>query len=257
MVSTRGHPNGIEPEPILTKSPKRAYNHKSIMSSSSSPSPTSAPAQWAHTPSNLILGWLFISLPLVIWDTGYVMARPHTMAGGKWQWPLYMPYDLYAKIDYIYGWPAYDGNNGFTSAQTLLNIFETSMYVYYLFVLFTKGKPSNAEGVGAPEKKVAGILGEQRYVQGREGMLALLVAYSAAVMTVSKTVLYWANEYYSGFANIGHNSVMDLIFLWIIPNGAWIVLPSYIVYVFGGEILGGLAVATGTSSEDKSLLKSK
>lgn len=25
--------------------------------------------------------------------------------------------------------------------------------------------------------------------------------------------------------------------LWIIPNGAWIVLPSYMVYVLGKEIL--------------------
>jgi hypothetical protein len=27
-----------------------------------------------------------------------------------------------------------------------------------------------------------------------------------------------ANEYYSGFDNIGHNDVLSLIFLWIIPK---------------------------------------
>jgi hypothetical protein len=27
-----------------------------------------------------------------------------------------------------------------------------------------------------------------------------------------------ANEYYSGFDNIGHNSLEDLILLWIIPK---------------------------------------
>lgn len=27
-----------------------------------------------------------------------------------------------------------------------------------------------------------------------------------------------ANEYFSGFANIGHNPAMDLLFLWIIPK---------------------------------------
>lgn len=26
------------------------------------------------------------------------------------------------------------------------------------------------------------------------------------------------NEYYSGFDNIGHNDVLSLIFLWIIPK---------------------------------------
>ena len=26
------------------------------------------------------------------------------------------------------------------------------------------------------------------------------------------------NEYYSGFVNIGHNTAIDLLFLWIIPK---------------------------------------
>jgi len=46
-----------------------------------------------------------------------------------------------------------------------------------------------------------------------------------------------------GFDNIGHNDAMSLIFLWIIPNGAWLVLPSYMMYVFGQEILQGLETA--------------
>lgn len=45
------------------------------------------------------------------------------------------------------------------------------------------------------------------------------------------------NEAFSGFENIGHNSLFNLIVLWIIPNGAWIVLPSYMIYVLGKEIL--------------------
>ncbi|SLM35542.1 hypothetical protein LPUS_04848 [Lasallia pustulata] len=64
-------------------------------------------------------------------------------------------------------------------------------------------------------------------------------------MTVSKTVLYWLNEYFSGFDNIGHNSWSALLFLWIIPNGAWLVFPSYMIYVFGQEILQGLEIASG------------
>ena len=175
MVSTRGHPEEF-PEPDLTPSrstPSRVRKGK-----------------WAHTPSNLTLIWLFISLPLVAWDTGYVMLRPHSMPGGKLHWPLWAPYDLYGKVDYIYGWKAYNEHNGFTAAQGLLNIVETAMYLYYLYIFYVYGRQSTARGRGAPKPAYVGFLGQQRYVDGRMGALAVLVGYSAAVMTVSKTVLY-------------------------------------------------------------------
>jgi hypothetical protein len=175
MVSTRGHPKDF-PEPDLTptrSTPSRVRKGK-----------------WAHTPSNLSIIWLFISLPLVAWDTGYVMLRPHTMPGGKWHWPLYVPYALYGKVDYIYGWKAYNAHNGFTAAQGLLNIVESVMYIYYLYILFAHGKQSTKAGREAPKPSNVGFLGQQRTVDGKWGALAVLVGYSAALMTVSKTVLY-------------------------------------------------------------------
>jgi len=175
MVSTRGHPQEF-PEPQLTPS-------------KSTPS-RSRKANWAHTPSNLTIIWLLVSLPLVIWDTGYVLLRPYSMPGGSLHWPLWTPYDLYGKVDYIYGWKAFNEHNGFTSAQGTLNVVETLMYLYYLFVLYTHGRQSSAAGRGAPRPSTAGFLGQQRYVEGRNGILAVLVGYTAAVMTVSKTVLY-------------------------------------------------------------------
>ncbi len=48
---------------------------------------------------------------------------------------------------------------------------------------------------------------------------ATIVGFAAVVMTLSKTVLYWAQEYYCGFCAIGHNNAWDLVTLWIIPNG--------------------------------------
>ncbi len=48
------------------------------------------------------------------------------------------------------------------------------------------------------------------------------------------------NEYYSGFANIGHNDFFTLVAFWIIPNGAWLVFPSYVIYDLGKEILDAL-----------------
>lgn len=58
------------------------------------------------------------------------------------------------------------------------------MYIYALYITYTYGKQTTAQK-GAK----AGFLGP-RQVEGKHGVLALLVLYSAAVMTVSKTVLY-------------------------------------------------------------------
>jgi len=187
-----------------------------------------------------------------------VMLRPHTMPGGSLHWPIWAPYELYGRVDYIYGWKAFNERNGFTSAQGFLNIVETLMYLYYLYIIYASGKQSKVQGRGAPKPSAIGFLGEQRFVDGQKGAIAVLVAYSAAVMTVSKTVLYWMNEYYSGFENIGHNSALDLIFLWIIPNGAWLVFPTYMIYLAGSEILQGLTIVGGgaaASSDDTALVK--
>jgi hypothetical protein len=112
------------------------------------------------------------------------------MPGGSLHWPLYVPYELYGRVDYIYGWKAFNEHNGFTSAQGMLNIIESLMYMYYLYILYAYGKPSAKQGRGAPKPSTAGFLGQQRVVDGKMAGVAVLVAYSAALMTVSKTVLY-------------------------------------------------------------------
>lgn len=175
MVSTRGHPKEF-PEPDLTPSKSTVGRPRK--------------GKWAHTPSNLVILWLFVSLPLVTWDTGYVLLRPLSMPGGKLHWPIWVPYDLYGTVDYIYGSIAYNEKNGFTGAQSFMNVVETLFYVYYLYILIVHGRPSKALGRGAPKTSAAGFLSQQRYVDGRQGALAVLIGYSGAVMTVSKTALY-------------------------------------------------------------------
>lgn len=118
------------------------------------------------------------------------MLRPLSMPGGSLHWPLWTPYELYGKVDYIYGWKAFNEHNGFTAAQGLLNILESLLYAYYLYIVYAYGQPSTAQGREAPKASKLGFLSQQRYVDGKQGALAVLVAYSAAVMTVSKTVLY-------------------------------------------------------------------
>ncbi|KAM0436644.1 hypothetical protein ACHAPT_002353 [Fusarium lateritium] len=190
------------------------------------PTPT-----WRHTPSGTTLLWLAVSLPLVAWDTGYVLGRPRTMPGGNLHWPLWVPYALYGTVDHVYGIKAWDAHNGFTGAQSALNVVESLMYLVYLWLIWTRADRGAA----------------RRTLSGRDGALAVLIGFSAAVMTLSKTALYWANEYYSGFDNIGHNPPLDLLYLWILPNGFWLVLPAYMIWVFGNNIIDGLAMASGQS----------
>lgn len=112
------------------------------------------------------------------------------MPGGKWVWPLYTPYELYGTIDYIYGAKAWDAHNGFTAAQGSLNILETAMYFAYLYIVYQHGQQEDIEGRGAPSKDTIGKLGAARTVYGRQAGVAVLIAFSAALMTLSKTVLY-------------------------------------------------------------------
>ncbi|KAI0013873.1 hypothetical protein F4779DRAFT_296363 [Xylariaceae sp. FL0662B] len=219
---------------VTTRSGNKAEGSPAPGPSSSSAAAAAAGSRWAHAPSRVTLAWLAVSLPLVLWDTGYVMLRPRTMEGGSLHWPLYTPYKLYGEVDRIYGWKAWDARNGFTAAQGALNLVETAMYFVYLVIYFRAGRLATAHAT--------------RVLTGRNAAVAVLVAFSAAVMTLSKTVLYWLNEYYSGFDNIGHNSLDVLIPLWIIPNGGWLIFPSYMIYVLGGEIIDGLTAASSDAS---------
>ncbi|KAI0851058.1 hypothetical protein F5Y00DRAFT_231649 [Daldinia vernicosa] len=224
---------------VTTRSASKAATTRTTTTtggSSSSSTPSTAPPKlWAHAPSRLTLLWFAVSLPLVIWDSGYVLLRPLTMEGGPLHWPVYAPYKLYGEVDHVYGWKAFHARNGFTSAQGALNVVETAMYLVYVCIYL-------GSGAAVPGRATTRVL------SGRPAALAVVTAFSAAVMTLSKTVLYWLQEYFSGFDNIGHNSLQDLILLWIIPNGLWLIFPSYLIYVMGGEIVDGLtAASTGTA----------
>ncbi|KAI0874752.1 hypothetical protein GGS24DRAFT_327748 [Hypoxylon argillaceum] len=198
-----------------------------------SSSASAAATTYAHAPSALTLVWLAVSLPLVAWDCGYVLMRPRTMPGGDLHWPLWTPYALYGEVDHVYGWKAFNAGSGFTGAQGLLNVLETLMYLYYAAAYLR-----NATSVSG-----------RKVVVGRTAAVAVLVGFSAAVMTLSKTVLYWLCEYYSGFDNIGHNSLQDLIVLWIIPNGAWLIFPTIMIYELGSEMVENLAAGAGVKRD--------
>ncbi|KAK3368652.1 hypothetical protein B0H63DRAFT_78981 [Podospora didyma] len=231
------------PQPPTTITKTRRANGAATASQKQAP--------WSHVPSTVTLLWLAVSLPLVVWDTGYVLLRPRTMPGGNLHWPLWVPYKLYGEVDHIYGFKQWNLGNGFTAAQGSLNVIETLMYLVYIGIWYRNAKPApvtgkrlNGHAAGGSAVTPRATVGRS-VLTGRAAALAVLIGFSAAVMTVSKTVLYWLNESFSGFDNIGHNPAMRLIFLWIIPNGAWLVVPSYLIYLFGSEIVDGLTKASG------------
>lgn len=161
---------------VSTRATSRASGSAVTPSSAAAPS---RPSAWSHTPTTATLIWLAVSLPPVTWDTAYVLLRPHTMEGGALHWPLFTPYKLYGEIDHVYGWKAWNAGNGFTAAQGTLNAIETAMYLWYAYLYLGRGRPVAGSDTGV-----------KRTVEGRAGATALLVGFSAAIMTLSKTVLY-------------------------------------------------------------------
>ena len=198
MVSTRNHPSNFPPPsnpPSTTSSPtKRPPRTPSPSHSISSTrgqqnhATASTRRPWSHTPTHLTLLWLLLSLPLVIWDTGYVLLRPHSMPGGSLHSPLWIPYALYGTVDYIYGWPAFEARNGFTSAQGVMNLVETALYGGYVWGCWVWGREQkDVEGRGV---KLGAWGAMARTVSGKKAAWLVVVGFSAAVLTVGKTVLY-------------------------------------------------------------------
>ena len=71
-----------------------------------------------------------------------------------------------------------------------LNIVENFMNIFYLYLAHVQDSP-----------------------------LAPLLGFASVVMTLSKTVLYWLQEYYCGLCSVGHNDLYTLVVYWVIPNG--------------------------------------
>lgn len=187
MVSTRSHPSTFPP----------AHGSPSKAVSRSAPS-TQRPGSWTHRPTPVALLWLLISLPLVFWDMGYVFLRPASMPGGSLHNPIWKPYALYGTVDFMYGDKAWNEHNGFTAAQSLLNLAESAGYVAYLWVVWRFGQ------------------GEKRVVPGGWGGIACLVGFAVSVMTVSKTVLYCECL---NLLSLSHQSHLGYPFRLVLPNG--------------------------------------
>ncbi|KAL5116452.1 hypothetical protein ACEQ8H_005688 [Pleosporales sp. CAS-2024a] len=275
MVATRQTPKGdfpaFEPSPSKKPSPTgspdanssptaQAFARRAVSSAreagtdtialKSPPAPSEVDESfWCHTASNLTMAWLWVSVPLVLWDCSYILLRPHTFEGGALQWPLWKPYEVYAAIDKVYSRSAWDAQEGFAGAQGVLNAVELVMYGLYMMIVYNHGVRAPT-GTGLQVGKgVSGWFAGGVKVRGSAGNRAVLIGFAAAVMTLSKTVLYYFNEYFSGFASIKHNDWLTILYFYGFMNGLWVVLPAYMTAVFGADILQALDFAAGVSSK--------
>ncbi|KAF9507113.1 hypothetical protein BS47DRAFT_1304407 [Hydnum rufescens UP504] len=184
------------------------------------------PLRLSPTPTWISL-WFFLSSLFVLWDVSYLLLRPRSMVGGDLHW-IWKPYALYATIDHVrlYGLRAWESKDGFPSAQALMNIVETALNWCYLFTRHISPSP-----------------------------ISPLLGFTAAVMTLSKTVLYGLQDYFCGWCSSGHNPASTFIVLYLFPNvkcgplmtpllRLWVVMPAAIVVFLGRELASSLSVAT-------------
>ncbi|OAG11950.1 uncharacterized protein CC84DRAFT_1182761 [Paraphaeosphaeria sporulosa] len=275
MVSTRNHPTTFPPpEASPTKSPRKSRTSTPAPTASASSPSRAGPSAvvgrsvqervaetaqngftaisgdggrgkgaWSHTASNVTLAWIAVSIPLVIWDSLYILLRPHTMAGGFLQWPFWKPYEIYAAIDYVYGQPGWDLKDGFGGGQGAVNVIETILYGLYIMIVYNHGvKAAGGSGVQIGSGVKGWASGGVR-VRGIKGNTALIIGFTASVMTLSKTILYYLVEYYTGFKNTAHNDWFTLFLFYGVMNGLWVIFPAYMTVTFGSDILAGLDAA--------------
>ncbi|TKY87139.1 hypothetical protein EX895_003816 [Sporisorium graminicola] len=178
-----------------------------------------APIVAVHRPRTLVSAWLFLSSIVVAWDVGYILLRPRSMLGGDLHW-IWSPYSLYMTVDYIYGLPSWDSKDGFPAAQSLMNVGESILNLFYIYLVHIKATPAALA--------VAPIWG-----------------LIAVTMTLSKTILYVLNDFCCGWCKTGHNDWYTLIVYWILPNGLWILFPTIIAFILIRELSASLKVAAG------------
>ena len=147
------------------------------------------------------------------------------MAGGDLHW-IWSPYALYQNVDYVrvstlahdnllmhrlvqvYGLRAYENGEGFTNAQCASHISDLSIFIVLTSLEAFLNIVENFMNIGY-----------LYLAHVRDSPVAPLLGFASVIMTLSKTALYWLQEYYCGGCSVGHNDAWTLFIYWIVPNG--------------------------------------
>jgi len=126
---------------------------------------------WAHTPRFPVLVWTAFAFPFTIWDTLYIVLRPRTLPGHEWHDPIWTAVGTYAAVDGVYSEQAWLEGEGWTAAQSVINVTEVLLYVWY-YAIVRKSR------------------NERNEVGGRAGGRACVVGLVAGTVTLTKSALY-------------------------------------------------------------------
>lgn len=124
--------------------------------------------------------WVFISPFIVLWDVAYVLLRPLSMPGGPIH-HLWLPYELYGNVDYLYGLPGLERGDGLVAAYAVVNFMESILYIWCAWKILWESKISQDH---------QGLWFQERYIEGCIGNKVLLVMFATSLTVCIKTILY-------------------------------------------------------------------
>ena len=130
---------------------------------------------WSHTPRLPILIWCLWVFPFTLWDTVYLVLRPHSLPNHKWHSPYFSgTFTVWASIDHIYGQQGYHEKEGFVLAQSVMNMLEATLCIAYAHIIWKSGTGSFWSAK----------------VTGKAGAQAVMIGLGAGYVTAVKTALY-------------------------------------------------------------------
>ncbi|KZS91451.1 hypothetical protein SISNIDRAFT_413984 [Sistotremastrum niveocremeum HHB9708] len=155
-------------------------------------------------PPPWITFWFLLTAPVIFWTASFSLLKSMLMQFEYLAW-VWRPYSHYQEIDKV-GCPIP------RNIMPLLNIVETSLALIYLRLVYLKDVPPRS---------------------------APVYGFSSAIMTFSKSSLFFSQQYFCNYCDIGHNGKKGIM-TWLFFNGLWLVFSGCITRVLGRQIIHSL-----------------
>lgn len=149
-----------------------------------------------------IVIWFLVTIPIMLWDSLFILFRPASLPGGSLDW-VWWGYRYYIAVDTRYG----NINDTLVIAFTWGNLIEMALSLLVCFY----HKQRRPESV--------------------------LWAFAVAWITLTKTFLYLGCEWASGRASTGQASLLQFLGLYLLLNGLWLLVPGLIAWKTGQQLL--------------------
>jgi len=184
--------------------------------------------------------WLVISSLIVYWDGAFVLLRPRSFSTGDLGW-LWIPYKLYIQVDHLYG----DMESGFVRAIAITNVIESTATLFGLYLYDRHKSALNALPASGAANGYANGAANGKAAAAPSGLtvgwgLLIIVLFQCVIFI--QTVLYALNDAVLGFHYSHHNDLTNLVLIYIIPNGFWLLFPLLATIVLGGQIARSVSV---------------